>query len=254
MQEDQSWIFFRGLVRDKEHWYDFVPHFKSVFTKAQVECIDLPGAGEFNKKTVPLDLKDWVDWVRAHSSLIKQNKRVYLLGMSLGGMLALKWAEMYPREVKGLVVINSSIAQLPITHRVQPRAWHYFLKILRTSNVAKKEELVLQLTSNLRLQDSKEKQSILNEWVPIAQERPVSALSAARQVLAASRFWLGAKSIHAPVLILVGAKDQLALPEGSRLIQLLTGGTKRVHPSAGHDITLDDKNWVTEEIKNFFFK
>jgi pimeloyl-ACP methyl ester carboxylesterase len=77
----------------------------------------------------------------------------------------------------------------------------------------------------------------------------VTRASAARQLLAAVRFRLPAAAETAvPALVLVSDRDGMVSPSCSRAVARRLGATVRAHPTAGHDLPLDDADWVVGEI------
>ena len=108
----QTWLLLRGWGRSQGHWLDFPELFaKSKNYNREVVCIDLPGMGSDNQGTSPATI---VEIRKALAKVAEQNDKLkqpfYILGISLGGMVALDWALNEPEKIKGLVVINSSIA------------------------------------------------------------------------------------------------------------------------------------------------
>ena len=56
------------------------------------------------------------------------------------------------------------------------------------------------------------------------------------------------KELKCNSLILSGAKDTLCDPECSQIIANLYNSKSAVHPNAGHDLTLDDPQWLASTI------
>jgi hypothetical protein len=50
------------------------------------------------------------------------------------------------------------------------------------------------------------------------------------------------------VLVLCSAADTLVDPDCSRRIAAALGASLAVHPSAGHDLPLDDGAWMAEQV------
>jgi pimeloyl-ACP methyl ester carboxylesterase len=86
-------------------------------------------------------------------------------------------------------------------------------------------------------------------WTELARAHPVRRSNAARQFLAAARYHPGPLSKPVPVLVLASARDGLVDPACSRaIVTALPGSTLEEHPTAGHDLPLDDPRWVVERI------
>ena len=78
-----------------------------------------------------------------------------------------------------------------------------------------------------------------------------AGFAAARQLLAAARFHPPKEKLALPILLLNGASDQLVSPHCSRALADAWGLELRAHPTAGHDLTLDEPEWVLEQLRSW---
>ena len=102
-------MLLRGLGRSQGHWGDFVTRLRATWPAVEVETPDLPGCGARHEERAPADVAGTLAAVRA---AVRPGGPVSVLGVSLGGMVALEWARRHPGELAGLVVINSSLGGL----------------------------------------------------------------------------------------------------------------------------------------------
>ena len=79
--------------------------------KLEFEPIEIPGNGTLHQSRTPLNVEETIQSLQNQSSFLKKNNPINLLGISLGGMLALKWAELIPSQIENLIIINSSLKQ-----------------------------------------------------------------------------------------------------------------------------------------------
>jgi pimeloyl-ACP methyl ester carboxylesterase len=86
-------------------------------------------------------------------------------------------------------------------------------------------------------------------WAAISAARPVSAGNAFRQLLAAAKYRAPREKPPVPLLLLAGAGDGLVDPRCSQALARHWGATLLMHPSAGHDLPLDDGPWVAAEVE-----
>ncbi len=65
----------------------------------------------------------------------------------MGGMIGLKWAELYPNEVASLICINTTAKEFSPSERLLP---NNYLKILMalTSDSFKREKVIYEMVSN----------------------------------------------------------------------------------------------------------
>lgn len=246
---DRIWIMLRGLTREQRHWEGFPHYFREYLGDTTIVLPDLPGSGIHYREKSPSRIRDIVEFVRADVAVHLFDKPVYLLGLSLGGMVALEWARLYPAECAGAVLMNSSVRGLsPFYQRLKPSAYGPLLRaLLSMGTAAARESLLFDLTSNL----NQDRDATINNWVRYASELPSSRSNALRQLLAALRYRLPADKPQAPLLLLRGMADRLVDPACSASLSRHWQLPLQSHPSAGHDLTLDDSEWVCQQIRDW---
>ena len=176
----------------------------------------------------------------------------FLLAMSLGAMVATEWAYQSPEEIAGCVLINTSFqAFSPFYHRLRPRNYLPLLRLaLLSSAPAETERALLRLTSN----EVAKRESVIAAWIETRRHRPVKAVNALRQLLAALRYRARTVPPATALLILCSEHDRLVHFECSMTIASCWKCSLALHPSAGHDIALDDPDWVIERIQRWLIE
>lgn len=239
-----QWIFIRGLVRESAHWGDFQGAFARTFPEAEVHYLDSPGNGVHHAKPTPFTVSAMADAVRSDAKA-RGVKRPYLLGLSLGGMIACDWAQRFPDELAGVVLVNTSFGgySAPLD-RFRLRALPVTLASGRERNLERRERNLLGITSNRTdLHDL-----VAPRFAGIARARPVSKRNAFVQLLAAATFRPSKEPPRVPQLILCGAGDKLVEPSCSRVIARTWNAPLREHPTGGHDLSLDAGPWMIDQI------
>jgi pimeloyl-ACP methyl ester carboxylesterase len=79
----------------------------------------------------------------------------------------------------------------------------------------------------------------------------VSARNARHQLLAAMRYRAPGNGLASPVLILVSGQDALVDASCSRQLAQRWNAAISEHPTAGHDLPLDDGPWVVRKVKHW---
>jgi len=79
----------------------------------------------------------------------------------------------------------------------------------------------------------------------------VSASNAMRQLLAAARFRAPEVAPPAPLLVLCSRGDRLVDPQCSIRLAAAWNARLAVHPTAGHDLPLDDGPWVAARVREW---
>lgn len=240
-----TWILLRGLTREGRHWRDFPRYLSEAFPEDRVCPLELPGNGDLHALTSPTRIPGMASYVRVEAARLKLQPPFRLLAMSMGAMVAAAWAQSHPEEVQACVLINTSFGSFsPLRLRLRPRAWPFLLRVLFTRTERGREQLIFDLTSRL----GPAAPQVVDEWVAIRQSRPVSTGNALRQLVAAARF-RAPSTAPVPTLILASAGDNLVDGRCSAEIARRWACPIAVHPTAGHDLPLDDGPWVTEAVR-----
>lgn len=245
----QNWLLLRGLSREAAHWGEFVPLLQSAFPQAQIDTLDLPGAGSLHRQPCPTDIAEIAANLRRQAldkGLLQQP--VTVLALSLGAMAAWEWLLRHPEEIGGAVLINVSFGGLsPFYQRLRWQSYAKFLRLALRRDVYRRELEVLRLVCN-RLEDEK---AVARDWQRIQQQRPVSARNSLRQIIAAATYRPADAAPQRPVLLLSGERDRLVDAACSAAIRQKWRLPLRSHPWAGHDLPLDDGAWVIREVQEW---
>lgn len=241
-------LLLRGLTREQRHWGEFVPILAEKLPNP-VLCFDFAGAGELYQERSPTTISGLRQSVRSqwqqHKS-VQNTARVHLVALSLGGMLAIDWALAYPDEVASVTLINSSARPLaPFYQRLRWQNYPAIVSVFWLS-AASREQRILQLTSARAYQNP----AIVANWQRWQLQQPVSMANALRQLFAASRFTL-LQPLLCPTLVLSSQADKLVNPQCSVALANFLQAPHQQHPWAGHDIALDDPNWLATHIAAF---
>lgn len=247
--EQDAWIFLRGLAREAGHWGEFPQAFEAAMPGVKVIAVDLPGAGKNYGSECPLSVPEITEYVRRE---VKRDNQVTgaisLLSVSLGGMIAMEWMHRYPDELKRSVLINTSVASLtPFYKRLRWQAMPRFFTARAKKDRVDTESVILSLISRRRDIHPE----VAQEWAQIAHQRPVSPQAALRQLYAAFRYKGIENPPPIPTLVVVGLGDELVDPCCSEDIHQAWGWPIVRHPWAGHDLTLDDGDWVIDQVKKW---
>ncbi len=242
-------FMLKGLVREKRHWGEFVATMKSAFPDANIIPMDYPGVGAKNQQISPRNFKDYVvDMRNEYAQYFDGAQNNILVAISLGGMMARQWMELYPDDFKKCVLMNTSFKGIcPIHKRLQPQSMKTFVRLFLTRDRDEVERGILEMVSNR--QDKHP--PILKNWIQYQRERPVSHRSFLNQIAAAMTFNPPKQSPKPSLLFLAGKKDRLCHYTCSERIHKAWGGELAIHPEAGHDLAIDAPEWTVEQIKSF---
>jgi len=242
-----TWILLRGLMREQRHWGRFPGQLSRALPGETIITPDLPGNGIHHAAISPVSVAEMVEACRAELRTRGARAPYSLLALSLGGMVAVEWASRYPKEIERAVLINTSMRPFSRFHqRLRWRNYPAIVRMLLEGGVEAQERLILRLTS--RHGDNAEREGLLRRWLGYQHEFPVSRRNALRQLLAAARFHAPAARPAVPLLVLSSSGDQLVDPHCSQQLAQAWHAEHRIHPNAGHDLPLDDGDWVAQRV------
>lgn len=248
-QHSPPWIFLRGLTRDCRHWGRFPQTFRERISDAEVLMLDLPGNGPLHRQNSYCSVEAMADYCRAELRSRGIAPPYHLLAMSLGAMVAVAWAARHPDELRACVLVNTSLRPFsPFYRRLRPAAWGPLLRMALTQPDARAcEETILRLTSR-HLEDTR---AGIDDWAAWRRSHPVSPLNALRQIAAAARFVAPQARPLPRLLLLASLRDRLVDVRCSQRLARQWQCEIAEHPSAGHDLPLDDGPWVARQVEEW---
>lgn len=241
-----NWILLRGLTREARHWGRFADLLREEMPDAQVFAPDLPGNGALCQQKSPLRVEQMVEALRAQLGVQGVAPPYRLLAMSLGAMVAIDWAARHPGEIDGAVLINTSLRPFsPFYRRLKVANYRRLLMlVLRAASDREWERAILELTSRRAAAHDE----VIDDWLAYRRENPVSTANALRQLCAAARYRAPLAKPSPPLLVLSSQGDALVDGACSHQLAKRWNLAHAVHPSAGHDLPLDDGPWVVRQI------
>ena len=235
-------ILVRGLFRGKFHWGRFPELLRQALPDFCVMCYDIPGNGELSEDISPNSIEGMVESLRSQRI---STKPVNLLCISMGGMIGIKWAQMYPKEIISLVCINTSAGNSsPIYHRLRPSNYLKILTAIFKSSKGR-ETTIYNMVANQPL-DHK----VIAKWVTLSETYPIRKSNFFRQLFAAMTF--KATRPQCPIIFLASAKDRLVSVQASKKMAQQWGAPLIINPHDGHDIPLDNPQWVCQQLADIY--
>lgn len=242
----EALLLLRGLGRSSRYWLGYekllAKHFKVIL-------VDARGLGQ---STGIMPWKDGLETLAQDCLAVLDKlriKRVYVFGLSLGGMIALSMARQDPSRLRGLIIANSSSAD-EAGIRFSP---YSFWLLLCGLGRGRFHEVLLRRTVAEPVVRSRGHE-ILASWREIVAAEGIPLVPMCKQLWAARRFTVrGAIDTQLlPVQILVSGSDLLVPRSNSlKLHHLIPGSSYKVIKGAGHEITLGQEREVTALIREF---
>lgn len=241
-----TWILLRGLTRESAHWGGFPQTLSERLPGAEVVALDLPGNGSLHAEPSPVRIEAMTQRCLSRLRALGITPPWHLLAMSLGAMVAVDWAARHPHTLAGCVLVNTSLRPFsPWYRRLRPANYGALLALaLLPRSSRMREETILRLTSRHLATSA----AVIDDWTQVREARPVSPANALRQLAAAARYRAPNRAPGVPLLALVGRGDTLVNPRCSRDLAQRWAADLVEHPSAGHDLPLDDGPWVADQV------
>ncbi|MEZ4722861.1 MAG: alpha/beta hydrolase [Flavobacteriales bacterium] len=200
-------VLLHGFLESSWIWKDITP---SLAKNHRIICVDLPGHGLSDCVGYVHSMDEMADVVHEVLKSIKLRKAV-LIGHSMGGYVALAFAEKYPDSVKSLILYQSTAkADSPALKKDRNRV----IELAKTNHKAfikKSIPMLLRPVNRQRLKT--ELNALKEEALKTSQQGIIAALSGMRdrpnrEVLL--------KFAPYPVHIIAGDKDPRILFEESK--------------------------------------
>jgi pimeloyl-[acyl-carrier protein] methyl ester esterase len=228
----------------------FAPVVPALATQYRVSVVDLPGHG-YSAPVMPCTLDAIVSAIAEQFDAA--DEPVTILGWSLGGTIAMRWARLHPQHVARLLLVNATprfTASDNWPHAMAPSTLTMFGDELTVSY-----RLTLQRFLSLQVQGSDEGLATLAalRGQLFARGEPARAtLNAVLDVLAETDLRADACSIAAPTLIVTGERDALVpRAAGAWLARTIPGARHVDIAGAAHAPFLSHPRAFTAAIKEF---
>ncbi|WP_433367570.1 alpha/beta fold hydrolase [Streptosporangium sp. CA-115845] len=191
----------------------------------------------------PLRLEDWV--ADLHAELASVSGEVHLVGLSMGGIQAVAYAERHPDRVRSLVLANTFATLAP---EIADRRMETIGRGVSEQGMAGYAETYLgeTLTRPLAAGD----RAVLHDAIAsVSAEAYLASSEVTFRVDNTGRL----AGIGVPTLVLAGADDdKTPLPLSRELEHGIPGATLRVIPQAGHLSNIENPEAFTEALTTFF--
>lgn len=227
-------VLVHGAAWTRNMW---VPQIEALSDEFRVIAVDLPGHGTLREK--PFQLASAVQVVM--ESLKQETKdRALVVGLSLGGYIAMACAHAYAEDIAGLVLSGCSIDYRGIIG---------FLSRLDSA-------LSIRLYSEQRLTQMQEKALRASFPNHIVEPRLKAgffwkAMPQIYRELAAHDFHAFLRTFRGPVLIVNGENDRQNRKRETELLSAAQNGQVEIIAQANHLCNLDQPEAFTHQIRAF---
>ncbi|WP_411894093.1 alpha/beta hydrolase [Winogradskyella sp. A2] len=242
--EGEPLLLLHGFLENKEMWEELIPQFSK---KNKVVTIDLLGHGKTSSIGYIHSMEDMAEAVYAVLKHLKI-KTVKTIGHSMGGYVALALADLYPKLISDLCLMNSTFeSDSKERQDLRLRA----VKMAKTSY----EQLVRTSIAGLFAPESKEKfKSKYNDALKVALKTTVQGYIAAQKGMAIRPNRLDVLNcINGKKHIIIGKKDAL-VNEEELSKSIINTSIELIELSEGHMSHIENKSELSYFLKHYIEK
>ena len=240
--EGNAIVLLHGFLENKKMWAEYVKLFSE---KYRVITIDLLGHGESDCLGYVHEMEDNANVVYEVLQSLKIEK-VTILGHSMGGYVALAFAELFSENIKKLVLLNSTSKEdsaekkLNRTRAIKAVKQNYFNFVsLAIANL---------FSENNRTRLAHEIEKVREQALKTPLQGIVASLEGMK--IRKDREWLLHENIF-PVLLILGKKDPVLNYEES-LTQIEDTTAELVSFEDGHMSHIENKEELVPVLLDFF--
>lgn len=223
-------VLLHGSSMNSVMW---VTDIKKYYKNYRVYALDLPGeAGRSDERQLPFTTSDYDDWLYDVFNKLSINKAV-VMGASLGGWLATKFAIRYPEKVDKLVLL------CPAGIGTQNKNFIFTALFYMLFGKKGLRKLFKIINGNIDMPDKMFEFQVLMGKNFNTRKEPIPLFSDDE-----------IRSLTMPVFLYVGAKDIIlhSMETADRLKKLVPNATINVYPEGGHSL-IDLTDTIFEQIK-----
>lgn len=240
-------ILIRGLGRSHRYFEPILP---ALARRFQVILMDNRGAGRSESPPGPYTSAQMADDVVAVLDAAGVSS-AWLLGMSLGGMIALDVVQRHPERVRGLILgsVTARGSGVPVAVPMWP-------KLLLAISVLLPKRWARRVQAYVTLSDAfvDQADAVMDRWDAIAADEPFSIRSLWAH-LAAIRSHDSVpflSAIDVPTLVLAGRDDRLVpWRNGVYVADRIPGAELLVLDDCGHNIETERPAWMARRVTEF---
>jgi 3-oxoadipate enol-lactonase len=233
-------VFINSLGTDFRIWDNVIPHFADRF---RIIRYDKRGHGLSDCPPGPYSIRDHSDDLASLLDYLQVNEAI-VVGISVGGLIALDYAINHPQQVKGLVLSDTG-AKLGTAEY-----WNERIEAVRTHGLDHLAEPILTrwFAPIFLEQRPAEYQGYSN----MLTRTPADGYNGTCAALGAADLREPARTITAQALVLCGAEDLATPPEvGRELAQTLPNARFERIAQAGHLPCIEQPDVMAGKIDQF---
>jgi pimeloyl-ACP methyl ester carboxylesterase len=239
--QGQPLLLLHGLGSSTRDWEAQVPFFTKQY---QVITLDVRGHGQSDKPpgpyTIPLFARDTAELLQSLNLA-----PAHVVGISMGGMIALQLVIDNPQLVKSLVIVNSGPELVPRTFKERLQIWQRLL-IVRLLGMRKMGEVL-----STRLFPKPEQEAIRQQFVERWAENDQRAYLDSLRALIGWSVTDHLPGIRCPVAVIAADADYTPVSAKETYVRKIPGATLQVIPDSRHATPIDQPELFNTAVMDF---
>jgi 3-oxoadipate enol-lactonase len=237
-------IFVHGFPFSHAMWHNQLPLVAKEF---HTVAYDVRGLGESSPGNGIFTLEGHVDDLIALMNYL-QIERAAIVGLSMGGYIALRALERNPERFSSAVLCDTrSEAD---TNEGRLNRAKSIQEIIQQGSAAFAEEFLKKIFAPESFQRVPEEVALIRDIITCTPPRAIAGMQLALAARTDTTASLGALRI--PTLILVGEHDAITPPAAARALQeRIAGSTLYIVPDAGHMSPMENPGAVNSQVMQF---
>lgn len=237
-------VLLHGFLENKTMWNNYISELSQ---KNRIITIDLLGHGKTESLGYIQTMEENAELVYEVLTKLKIRKAI-LVGHSMGGYVALAFAEMYPEKMKALVLLNSTSKEDSKEKKInRDRA---IIAVKKDYEMFIRLAIANLFSENNRERLAKEIEEVKNQALQTPLQGIIASLEGMK--IRKDRAFL----LHAttyPKLLILGKKDQV-LNYDATLEQIKDTEVQLVSLPDGHMSSIENQTELLTILKDFFKK
>lgn len=200
-------FLINGLAGDTRQWKLLIDRIKTSF---QIISYDMRCAGQSDKPDKPFSIEDVTNEVYSLIRYLRYDK-VFVLGFSMGGMVAMNLAHKYPDNILKIFLVSTT----PSLKRPYPLSYET-MSMLRRTDIS--PALLTQVYESIFGSKYKETISVdafINSRINDDNPQPAFAYLQQLKAVESCDLYAEADKISVPAIIIAGEEDKLIPSENS---------------------------------------
>ena len=234
-------VLLHGFLENRTMWEEIANNFSK---KHRVISVDLLGHGKTENLGYIHTMEDQANMVKAVLNHLKLRKYI-LIGHSMGGYVALSFTKLYPKNLKGLCLMNSSA--LPDSDEKKINRDRAVKAVKQNKNTFVKIAIPMLFSEQNRTVFTKEIRQITNEAMQISTQGIIAALEGMKNRKDTTDVY---NTVLFPIQMIIGKQDP-ALDYSSLIKQVKNTKVQVVEFPDGHMSHIENKNSLISALTSF---